>query len=396
MVMLMLNMVKCCVQTELDDFFKVLNSCTWSSRVVTSSAFTQARQKFSHKAFIELNKVLCSTFYKHDSLHLWHGFRLLAVDGSMVNLPSCDRKQRLLEYFGTHCDHASSPILRLSTLFDVYNKITVDVQTSTFEEGERSLAFKHLKAGTRKGDLILYDRGYAAYWLFAYHMQQGLHFCARAASNANGMVEAFIASGEQEAQVMYKQDRRAVKEAKDRHISTTPFKVRLIRIVLPDGEIEVLMTSLLDETTYPHSMFEDLYHQRWFIEEDYKISKSRMELENFSGLTVESIYQDIHAKILSKNMVAVAIFEATPIARERYKHRKWDYRINFTSALSKFKDDIVTIVRCAKMAKEYVQHVLKELALNVHAVRPGRKYKRNERTVKKKKAGRHQGYKRTK
>lgn len=396
MVMLLLNMVKCCVQTELDDFFKVLSSSSWSSRVVTNSAFTQARQKFSHKAFIELNRVLCSTFYKHDSLNLWRGFRLLAVDGSMVNLPSCDAKKRLLEHFGTHCDHASSPTLRLSTLYDVFNKITVDVQTSNFEEGERSLALKHLKAGAKEGDLILYDRGYAAYWLFAYHRQHDLHFCARAASNANGQVEAFITSGEQETQVMYKQDRRSIKEAQDRGIDTTPFKVRLIRIVLPGGEVEVLMTSLLDNTTYPQSVFEDLYHQRWFIEEDYKISKSRMELENFSGLTVESIYQDIHAKILSKNMVAIAVFEATPIARQKYEHRKLDYRINFTSALSRFKDDMVTIIRCAKMTKEYVQHVLAEIALNVHAVRPGRAYERNQRTVKKKKAGRHQGYKRTK
>jgi hypothetical protein len=394
--MLMLNMVKCCVQTELDDFFKVLSSCTWSSRVVTSSAFTQARQKFSYKAFIELNKVLCSTFYKHNNLHLWHGLRLLAIDGSMISLPSCDKKQRLRDHFGTQCDHASSPILRLSTLFDVYNKITIDVQTSTFKEGERSLALKHLEVGARKGDLILYDRGYPAYWLFAYHMQQGLHYCARASSTANKYVKAFIASGEAETRIMYNPDKNTLKEAQDRDIDTTPFTVRLIRIVLPNGEVEVLMTSLVDDKAYPQSMFEDLYHQRWFIEEDYKVSKSRMELENFSGLTVEAIYQDIHAKILSKNMVAVAIFEAIPIADERYKHRKWDYKINFTTALSKFKDDIVTIVRCAKVAKEYVQHVLNELSLNVHAVRPGRKYKRNARTVKQKKVGRHQGYKRTK
>ncbi|NRS90585.1 hypothetical protein HNQ02_003530, partial [Flavobacterium sp. 7E] len=42
----------------------------------------------------------------------------------------------------------------------------------------------------------------------------------------------------------------------------TSLKVRLIRIVLSNGEIEVLMTSLLDSQTFPANMFKELFFLR--------------------------------------------------------------------------------------------------------------------------------------
>lgn len=392
----MMNMVKSSLQIELDDFFKVIEGHSIAVRKVTDSAFCQARNKFSYHAFIELNQVLCTAFYKNAKIKLWCGFRLLAVDGSTVTLPNCDRQKRLLNYFGKIGRHAKAPCLRLSELYDVLNRVSVDVQTSTYKEGERLLAFKHLKSGARKGDMVLYDRGYPAFWLFAYHMQENIHFCARAASNATGFVTAFIASGEQEGLAMYSPDDKAIKEATVRQIDATPFPVRLIRVELPCGEIEVLMTSLLTKKTYPHAMFMALYHERWFIEEDYKTTKSRMELENFTGLTVESVYQDIHAKSLSKNIVALAAFDAEPIVAERYKGLKYPYQINFSKALSKFKDSIVVMTRCAKKAMEYIGVLLWEIALNAYAVRAGRKNKRDANSLKYKKRGFSMAYKRTK
>jgi len=59
-------------------------------------------------------------------------------------------------------------------------------------------------------------------------------------------------------------------------------KLRLIRVE-NNGQVEVLITSLLDMGKYPIEIFRDLYHLRWPVEEDYKTMKCRLELENFSG-----------------------------------------------------------------------------------------------------------------
>ena len=69
---------------------------------------------------------------------------------------------------------------------------------------------------------------------------------------------------------------------------------------------------VLPEMPFPHQnlpngLFSDLYHSRWPVEENYKIIKSRIELENFSGKSALSVYQDFHAKVLMKNIVSLFV-----------------------------------------------------------------------------------------
>jgi hypothetical protein len=83
-----------------------------------------------------------------------------------------------------------------------------------------------------------------------------------------------------------------------------------VRVDLPSGEPEVLVSSLTDLQAYPTALFTDLYHQRWGVEEDYKVLKSRLNIENYSSVSVEGALQDLHAKLLTKNLAASAIHDA--------------------------------------------------------------------------------------
>ena len=108
--------------------------------------------------------------------------------------------------------------------------------------------------------------------------------------------------------------------------------------------------------------------------------KSRLEIENYSGLSVEAIQQDIHAKVLTKNIAAVAIIEADILANEKYHHRNSLYKINFTYALSQLKDNIIRfLLRIAP--SDLLDMFVHQIASAVNAVRPGRKYDRGKRTV---------------
>lgn len=50
-------------------------------------------------------------------------------------------------------------------------------------------------------------------------------------------------------------------------ITKQNIKCRLVKVVLENGLVEVLFTSLLDDKEYDQSKFGDLYHQRWGVEE---------------------------------------------------------------------------------------------------------------------------------
>jgi hypothetical protein len=60
------------------------------------------------------------------------------------------------------------PHVRLSQLYDVNNNITLDLQIESHSIGEHEMAHKHL-IKTQKGDLIVYDAGYPAVWIYKYH-----------------------------------------------------------------------------------------------------------------------------------------------------------------------------------------------------------------------------------
>ena len=162
---------------------------------------------------------------------------------------------------------------------------------------------------------------------------------------------------------------------------------RKLTIELPSGEIEVLATSLLDKTRYGYCLFKQLYQQRWMVEEDYKVMKSRLEIENFTGKSVEAIYQDIHAAVLTKNIAAVAIFEADKIKAFKCKTRKYHYRINFSYALSQLKDNVIRFMM--KVATADLSHMfITQIATVTNAFRPNRKFARPHKRMCKNKNSR--------
>jgi len=61
---------------------------------------------------------------------------------------------------------------------------------------------------------------------------------------------------------------------------------------LDSGEIELLMTSLIEREKYTYECFKALYFKRWGIETYYDRLKNILNLENFSGLTNQAILQD--------------------------------------------------------------------------------------------------------
>ena len=67
--------------------------------LITASAYSQARYKLKHTAFIVLNQTaIVETMYSDDDYHKFWGFRVLAIDGSKVVLPNTENVR---EAFGT-------------------------------------------------------------------------------------------------------------------------------------------------------------------------------------------------------------------------------------------------------------------------------------------------------
>jgi hypothetical protein len=364
-----INMVKSSVFLELSRFFDVLSEDT-DGLAVTPSAFTQARRSLKATAFIELSNVLTSLFLQHQPRKVWRGFRLLAVDGSTVNLPNT---AILREHFGS--SSMTKAQARASQLYDVQNRLTLDAFIYPLKRDERSLALKHL-THTCEGDLLIYDRGYPSFDLFMAHQEKHVDFCARVPLNFHKDIAGFIESGKSQQIITMTASGHAKSRCRKMNLSTEPLTLRMVRVDLPSGETEVLFTSVLDANAIPCKCFKELYHQRWGVEEDYKLMKSRLVVEHFSGKSVHAIEQDFHAKILTKNIMMFFVESAQTELEEKTSHRQLSYRVNTTGALGILKDRLVRMI-CAKtpLVAE-LNRVIRKMSRNNDAIRPERNYKR--------------------
>tara|TARA_B100000809_G_scaffold145572_1_gene143162 strand:- start:156 stop:803 length:648 start_codon:yes stop_codon:yes gene_type:complete len=198
---------------------------------------------------------------------------------------------------------------------------------------------------------------------------------------SSNVVKAFLKSGKYSEIVAFPCVEKSFRRCRKDKISTGSLSLRLVRVDLLSGESEVLVSSLTDQQVYPTSLFADLYHQRWGIEEDFKVLKSRLTIENFSSVSTEGVLQDLHDKLLTKNLAASAIHDAKRKIKKPRKNRLYDYKINFTFAINQLKDNVVRFTM--KLAElELYELLISKISKNLSVIRPNRKFARQDRRNK--------------
>jgi hypothetical protein len=351
---------------------------------ITKSAFFQARKHLSHHAFIDLNDQLIDDIYKHEGLYqTWKGFRLCATDGTTIRLP---HTPDIIETFGTHPGKENQGDCARgigSVYYDVLNRLVIDSGVHPSNASEKECAAHHLSR-SMDNDLVLYDRGYGAFWFYAFHVQKNRKFCIRAKTNQYRIVQDFINSGEPEAMIELTANRSSQKTCVEKGLSHDPITLRLVRVELPD-EVEVLVTNLTDTETYPVTLFKGLYELRWGVEENYKRLKQWVEIENFSGKSALSVEQDFYAKVFAANLTNLMALGAQVEVAKNTRGRRLKYQVNYALALSTMKHTLVSLIRVSSsMLTELIRTTTEKISRGIEAIRPGRKVKRQIRRMKNK------------
>jgi hypothetical protein len=104
-------------------------------------------------------------------------------------------------------------------------------------------------------DLILLDRGYPAWWLFSLINSMDANFCARTSCTKWKVVRKFLSSGLPEIVIDLPIHSSSVAQCKQMGLATSPLRLRPIRIE-NDGQLAVLITSLIDAEALPHRDFQ--------------------------------------------------------------------------------------------------------------------------------------------
>ena len=311
---------------------------------MTKSAYSQARQKLRHTVFIELDNKLTRHYYKLGGIKTWNNFRLLSVDGSRIVLPT---SEEILDRFGgqrlpatNHHEETILPQGYLSTCYDVLNELSLSAVLEKNHSYELELAKGH-QGVFQSSDVVLYDRHYASYEFIAWLSQLPSHFIIRCPRSTFREGIRVFEGGPWSRVVTLEAPGGIIKLLKSRGLPRT-VTVRFVRVILPNGDIEVLVTSLLD-LQIKQADFKEVYGFRWNIETYFSRIKVRLNLENFSGKSVESIFQDLYSTLFVANLETVVTEDIDETLSQK-KSTRYAQKINKSVSYNLIKNQMFDLL----------------------------------------------------
>ena len=389
---LVIFIAKLCKRTlsvELDHFFEdILGNCSTSCSV---SAFSQQRSKLDSSFFEVWNELLYKSFYHYGQSYVkrWKGYRVIAVDGtaiSLVNAPC------LTSYFGGQSNQISSFTGAKTLLhYDVLNKLFIHTQLANYRTGELPMAYSSVEKLPADA-LAIYDRNFGNYKMVALHrwMEEERRFVIRAKEKHN-FIASFIKSGRSSEEVNMYPSAEAIAGLKKNGFivsAKTALKVRLVRVDLPNGVTEVLITNLWKDDGYGDELFKELYFMRWGVETGISTVKNLLQLESFSGLTVQSVKQDFFATIFVANLTSLLTRQAEDRIEDessqsrpkmgRPKTRKWPQQVNRNKATGKLREMLLRLFTAEK-PDEILQWLSDYFKKHLLPVRKGRTFPRRRK-----------------
>jgi hypothetical protein len=225
-----------------------------------------------------------------------------------------------------------------SVINDVLNRVCLDAQLLPVATHEVTAACAQLKnLQLTATDLIVQDRGYHSYRMFAAIAQANAHFVIRCKSKSGMRIADDMLAGHGSSD-------RITTIAMPEHLKNKPeyqglptsLRVRFVRVRLKDGSYEVLATSVLSRKRLSRADLKELYHLRWGIETLYGIMKTRLGLQNFSGYSEDAILQDFHATILLTGLETILTMGAEEyLSKQTGGHPK---KVNKAVSFNAIKD----------------------------------------------------------
>ncbi|HHK67460.1 MAG TPA: IS4 family transposase [Candidatus Acetothermia bacterium] len=373
---------KLSLQTRINRFVRQTG---WTGPVPTASAFCQARKKVRPELFLEMNRQALAGLYEDcpESVLRWKGQLLWAVDGTLINLPANGETRKWYSVQRNQYDPQGAVQGMASFLYDVLNEVTVNAVLDK-KRSEKSFVLQEHRDHFSPGVIVLYDRLYADYAVMALHAKTGADFVIRARmSQTFKQVEKFIRSPLVDTVVtvgVTTKQRQWVSELglPDR------VQVRLTKVVLADGTVEVLITSLVDRDVYTLQDLEELYKKRWEIETHFDRLKNVFEVERFSSRTVVGIEQDFYGIVLLSTLAGLVAKEEDEERKNRNQRRrtKYVYKVNRSACCVALVDRLVELLLDkSKSLEEAGEELRQELKNALSPVRPGRSFPRQPATA---------------
>jgi hypothetical protein len=261
---------------------------------------------------------------------------------------------------------------RLSVLYDLLNQVGLDARLEPVTQSEVDLVTAQLEH-VQAGDVLIWDRGFTGFVLMAQTRARGADFIGRCSTGSFAAAQELFrinrAGRSKSVKLVAASEHRArLKELK----LPTELVVRFVSLRLPNGELEVLVTSLLDESAYPTQEFLEVYNWRWNHETYHLMLKGRLDLENWTGQTEEAVRQDVQAAVLVSNLETLLSQEAQEQLTAGDHQRQYPAQVNRADSYHALKEQIIDLLWHRRPLDKALLRIQRWMQANPVSVRSGR------------------------
>lgn len=337
-------------RVELLDFFG------FDPDAPTSSAFRQQRNKLRPEALKGvLDRFNASIGMAQPNRCSVPGFRCLAADGSTASFYSTPRFSPDSYFVSAGHSMKGFYSVHVNALFDIDRHLYMDAFLQPVHEKNEFYAFCTmvdripLIPGTK--DIYTGDRGYCSYNNIAHVIEKGQYFLFRSKDVlSKGILKNLDlpTEGTFDQTVTITITRSHSKKllippgsyprfvgadisfdyAQYGSDDTYTMTFRAVRIQLPSGSYECLVTNLPREE-FPPERLSELYFSRWEIECAYRNLKYTIGMASFHSCKSMYVEQEVFARLLLYN-ITEALVQSTVLETGSTKHV---YKVNFTRAV---------------------------------------------------------------
>lgn len=363
---------------------------------VAEEAFSQARMRFPVEIWVALINILADRCAEqHAEKMRFKKFRLLAMDGTNINLP---RYKKLLDYYGAPSNKAlkkkgakPTPQARLVMLQCPLTRVPMRCVLSPLKHAEITIA-RPLCQFLMADDLLLMDRGFWSFGMFWDVQNQGAYFGIRLKSNMKFRTVRRL--GPQEKIVKYAPGDKNGKWRKQGYVD--PILLRIIDYQIPGFRKSSIVTNALDpeelsrdewvrfitENEPGRNLTPGLYHRRWEIETTFREMKVEQDLkDNLRSRTPESVQYEIYGHLVLYLLRRWLILTAASQSSEH------PLRISFTGSLEELDHmhDLLIISSDKHVSRYLLPKLLRDISSHIVPSRPGRHFPRPKDTQTKNK-----------
>jgi hypothetical protein len=361
---------------------------------VAEEAFVQARQRMPLQFWLTLIVILGERFEaEHGARHRFRGFRVLAMDGTRINLPNW---KPLRDHFGaaknksgTH--HVQAHMVMMQFPF---TRLPYRYELTPVSEGEVTLA-QRLVTHLRPRDLVLLDAGYMSYGLLWAIAQQQAFFAIRVGRKLCFKTRSRLQPNGKDRLVRWtpKDSRRQWRKfglPASLDLRIVEYRVRGFRsqaiatnVLAPEQISRDDWTRLTTECNEAgRKLLPGLFQRRWEIETTYHELKVDQGMDrHLRGRTPASIRYEVAGHVMLYLLTRWLMVEAA------VKHGVDPLRLSFVAAQRELSAMRVSLVTATARwaAQVLIPRLLDRIAVHRVPSRPGRHYPRKKKTNRKNK-----------